>query len=115
MVLEGYGILFQDLGVTETGEGWLVGIESASSIMIKKQLQPRPRQLPADLVRPFVTDSRLVWGASSLSVFWCATKTNTRPLPYAETTEALPTAPKNFSRMEQTGRHSLITTYERII
>lgn len=35
MVLEGYGILFQDLGVTETGEGCLVGIESASSIMIK--------------------------------------------------------------------------------
>ena len=35
MVLEGYGILFQDLGVTETGEGWLVGVESASSIMIK--------------------------------------------------------------------------------
>lgn len=35
MVLEGYGILFQDLGVTETGEGWLVGVEGASSIMIK--------------------------------------------------------------------------------
>lgn len=35
MVLEGFGILFQDLSVTETGEGWLVGVEGASSIMIK--------------------------------------------------------------------------------
>ena len=35
MVLEGYGILFQDLGVTETDEGWLIGVEGASSIMIK--------------------------------------------------------------------------------
>ena len=35
MVLEGYGILFQDLGVTETGEGWLVGVEGSSIIMIK--------------------------------------------------------------------------------